>query len=368
MDSVTQFALGACVGVAVLGRKMGPRRAALTGGILGTLPDLDVFLASEDPIESFVQHRSWSHSIFIQALLTPLFGEAVRHIFRALKPYRGFAWAAVFLCFSTHSLLDATTIYGTQLLWPIWTEPLFLGSIFIIDPVYTLPLLVAALWALFVPSWKPRYGKVLVTALGLSTAYLGWTLAAQHIVTSKTRATLAKHNITPDKLIATPTPFNSYFWQAIGVDGDRTFNLYLPVFGAPDDQNFYAYNRNLALATCLGDDLRIKDVARFSHGYYRMMLQDGDVSIADLRMGLSPNYAFRFLLGRLENEKLAPSPTRRLEGRGDIATDLDWLSANLKGQVSVRPAEAEAKTSFERYTAGKQEPASPSKCPSITKS
>jgi inner membrane protein len=349
MDSVTQFTLGACVGVAVLGRKIGPMRAALSGGILGTLPDMDVFFVSDDPIESFVQHRSWSHSILVQALLTPVFGEAVGHIFKSLKPDRGLAWAAVFLCLATHSLLDATTIYGTQLLWPIWPEPFFLGSVFIIDPVYTLPLLVATLWALFVPRWKPSYGKVLVIALGLSSAYLAWTITAQQFVAAKARAMLAKHNIGPDQLIATPTPFNSYYWLAIGLDGDRTFNLYIPVFGGADDGNFYAYNRNLTLAACLGGDRRIENVARFSHGNYRMMIQDGEVSIADLRMGLPPNYAFRFVLGRLENGNFVPSPTRRLEGRGDIATDLDWLSANLKGQVSVRPAEADAKISFERY-------------------
>ena len=61
MDRVTQFAFGACVGIAVLGRKVGPRRAALTGGILGTFPDLDVFLAPDDPIEAFVQHLSLIH-------------------------------------------------------------------------------------------------------------------------------------------------------------------------------------------------------------------------------------------------------------------------------------------------------------------
>lgn len=42
MDSLTQLTLGAAVGEAVLGRQVG-RRAALWGGLLGTLPDLDVF-------------------------------------------------------------------------------------------------------------------------------------------------------------------------------------------------------------------------------------------------------------------------------------------------------------------------------------
>ena len=39
MDSLTQLALGAGVGAAVLGRRIGPRRAAAAGAVLGTLPD-----------------------------------------------------------------------------------------------------------------------------------------------------------------------------------------------------------------------------------------------------------------------------------------------------------------------------------------
>ena len=63
MDSLTQIALGAAVGTAVLGRKVGPR-AALWGAVCGTLPDLDVLLPYGDPVRDFTFHRAESHSIF----------------------------------------------------------------------------------------------------------------------------------------------------------------------------------------------------------------------------------------------------------------------------------------------------------------
>ena len=50
MDSLTQFALGAGIGVAVLGRRIGPRRAAIAGGLLGSVPDLDVLYPFDDPV------------------------------------------------------------------------------------------------------------------------------------------------------------------------------------------------------------------------------------------------------------------------------------------------------------------------------
>ena len=71
MDSVTQLAYGAAVGEAVLGSKVG-RKALLWGGVLGTLPDLDVLIPLGGPVEDFVYHRGFSHSFFLLALVSPL--------------------------------------------------------------------------------------------------------------------------------------------------------------------------------------------------------------------------------------------------------------------------------------------------------
>ncbi|MCB1809635.1 MAG: metal-dependent hydrolase, partial [Candidatus Competibacteraceae bacterium] len=70
MDSLTQVTLGAAVGTAVLGRRIG-YRAALWGGICGTLPDLDVFVPFGDPVADFTYHRSFSHSLLVLTALTP---------------------------------------------------------------------------------------------------------------------------------------------------------------------------------------------------------------------------------------------------------------------------------------------------------
>ena len=88
MDSLTQFALGAAVGTAVLGRRIGPRKAAIAGGLLGTLPDLDVLFPFDDPIESFTLHRGATHSFFVQAVVAPLFGEALVRLFEPLRDAR----------------------------------------------------------------------------------------------------------------------------------------------------------------------------------------------------------------------------------------------------------------------------------------
>lgn len=63
MDSLTQLTFGAACGEAILGKKVG-RKALIWGAILGTLPDLDVFIPLGSPVDDFVYHRGFSHSLF----------------------------------------------------------------------------------------------------------------------------------------------------------------------------------------------------------------------------------------------------------------------------------------------------------------
>ena len=71
MDSLSQVALGAAVGVAAMGRRTAPWKAALWGGICGTLPDLDALIDYGDPVRNMTFHRAESHSLLYLTLLAP---------------------------------------------------------------------------------------------------------------------------------------------------------------------------------------------------------------------------------------------------------------------------------------------------------
>lgn len=72
MDSLTQLALGAAVGVAVMGRHTAVWKAALWGGLCSTLPDLDAFIDHGDPIRNMTLHRAESHALFWLTLASPV--------------------------------------------------------------------------------------------------------------------------------------------------------------------------------------------------------------------------------------------------------------------------------------------------------
>lgn len=81
MDSLTQIVLGAAVGEAILGRKVG-NRAMLWGGIAGTIPDLDVFAnMATDPLSSLAYHRAFTHSLAFGLLASPILGGLVHRLY-----------------------------------------------------------------------------------------------------------------------------------------------------------------------------------------------------------------------------------------------------------------------------------------------
>lgn len=342
MDSLTQFTLGAAVTTLCLGSKIGPRKAAILGGAMGTLPDLDVFLPFDDPVDAFVLHRGWTHSVFVHALAAPILGEVLVRVFGALKHHRVLAWMTVFLCLSTHALIDAVTVYGTRIFWPFHPDPVGVGSIFIIDPVFTLPLLIVVILALARRSWSGRLGSGLALAILISTAYMGAGVGLQANAEKRAKAIFADAGIDARKVFAIAAPFNTVVWRVIGLEDGRYHNLYLSVFDDDRNARIYTHPRRPDLVTCLGGVEAFEKLEWFSRGYFRTDLEGDQIVVSDLRMGLTPNYVFSFAVARTDGQSIEPIlPERISQGRGEIGQELDWLGDRLLGHPSIRIAEAQ---------------------------
>ncbi|WP_309246659.1 metal-dependent hydrolase [Ramlibacter montanisoli] len=203
MDSISQIALGAAVGIATMGRRTALWKAALWGGIAGTLPDLDVVIDHGDALRNMTMHRGASHSLFWLSVVSPLMAALPAAVHRE-RPLFTRWWLAMWLALVTHPLLDAMTVYGTRLLLPFSDHPFAVGSVFIIDPLYTVPLLVGVGIAL-----SRRDGARLRwngAGLALSTAYLAWSVVAQAQVRDAAQEALAAQGGGPATLLVTPTP------------------------------------------------------------------------------------------------------------------------------------------------------------------
>ena len=210
MDSVTQAVLGAVVADACLGKQLG-RKAAWWGLALGTLPDLDIlFMPLFDAASALAWHRGISHSLLIVVLATPLLAWLLRWIHGSqISWQRG--CIATSLIWLTHVLIDAVTVYGTGLLEPFSSDWIEWNLFFIIDPLYTLPLLIATLAALIFSisrSWRPRMTTL---ALVLSSAYVVWAMTAKTIINQRFVTEMAVAGIEADRWQSAPAPLNTFF-------------------------------------------------------------------------------------------------------------------------------------------------------------
>ncbi|MCF8238672.1 MAG: metal-dependent hydrolase [Saprospiraceae bacterium] len=231
MDSITQAILGAAVGEAVLGRKLG-NRAAVAGAIIATIPDLDVILyAWYDHYEMLSIHRGYSHS-----LTGSLVGAFV--ITWLLKRFRGFQtvrsgtlWLFTWLALITHVLLDLFTGYGTQFLLPFSHRRLGLDSVNIVDPVYTLPLLIGLVLTLRLNPSAPKRHTFNRWGLLFSTGYLLLTLGVKQHVQSAFNNQLETEHIRSEDILTLPVGIGSIYWYGVARTDDQ---LYLQKYALMD--------------------------------------------------------------------------------------------------------------------------------------
>jgi inner membrane protein len=329
MDSLSQLVLGASIGVAVMGRRTAIWKAALWGGIGGTLPDLDVFISYGDAVRDMTFHRAESHAFLYQTLIAPLLAWLVSKLHGEMALFK--RWCAVlWLALVTHPILDATTIYGTQFLLPFSDHPYGTGSMFIIDPLYTLPLLIGVIVAL---SRKLFTGLPWNTAgLVISTAYLGWSMLAQAQVERIVRAQLAAQGQVSAKFFATPTPFNTIAWRIVVMEGNGYSEGFYSFFDADKQINFDHFSSQPTLMNELKGNWAAERMAWFTHGFYSLREVKGEAILTDLRMGQEPAYVFQFALAQREDNALKEITPRAQGNRGDAAKALPWLWARIKGQ------------------------------------
>ena len=215
MDSLTQAALGAAIGEAILGKKIGNKGAVL-GAVVATIPDLDVaFYLFYDKFEMLSIHRGFSHSILFSilgALLLAYFLQKIKWTkdisFQRLLI---FAWLALF----THMLLDTFTAYGTQLYLPFSNERVGFDSVNVVDPVYTIPLLLGLIGSLYF--YKNKSSRAIWNQLGIvvSSLYLILTLVNKNQVEKYFQKACSAQNINYNNLLTMPVGIANINWYGV---------------------------------------------------------------------------------------------------------------------------------------------------------
>jgi inner membrane protein len=341
LDSVTQAALGAAVGVAAMGRTRPVWQSALAGAVIGTLPDLDVFIDEGDPIRNMVLHRAETHALFWQMLAAPVIAGVLALVTRTGALF-GRWWLLVLLGLFTHSILDAMTVYGTQLALPFSSHPFGLGSLYIIDPMYTLPLLLGLILALLLRA--PNRLRWNAAGLTVSAMYAVWSVGAQALVTNRVQAVPEARPLSPDRILVTPTPFNTLLWRVVLLHDDHYqegfYSLLDPLREPSRPMRFEKFQRRDDLDRRTRDFADANLIRAFSKGFYSLADDGRHIQITDLRMGQHPYYAFSFAFAEHHSEPLVPITPLRITNRMPIDPGLDWLWRRLQGMDVSAPGRA----------------------------
>lgn len=296
MDSLTQLVLGATTQVAVLGKEQ-KRKALLYGAILGTLPDLDVFIPYADPISEMTFHRGFSHSIFVLTPLAFLLTISIRKFAHNNSYSSKKLFLAIWLGLISHVLLDAFTIFGTQIFWPLNLIPISWSSVFIIDPFYTLPLLALFIGVLLKGVTKNIY-RFASVALILSSAYLGLGLAASSYNLKIVKQSFADMGIKIHSMKAAPLPFNIIVWRIISQTQDG--QLYESVSGIFDTQapEHLKIPTRPDLVKVVKDNWYFQRLNWFTGGWVTLEQIEDALVVSDLREGALGQMPYRFILAR----------------------------------------------------------------------
>lgn len=285
MDSLTQIVLGASVAEALGGKKLG-NKAALWGAFAGTLPDLDVLTALFlDPVDYLGAHRGFSHSIFFPFIAAPVLAWLGSKLHRRSNISFSDLLPMFFFAVLTHPLLDLFTGYGTQIFNPITDYAFELNAIFIIDPVYTLPLLSLLIASLFFrpgSTWRKRLN---LSGLSFSTAYLILTLAFKFTAIGVFEREFNRQGIEPVRYMTIPGPFTSIYWRALVETDDAFLQGYVSLLDPTPDIVFHRTEITRHLIDPWKDTPGMKRLEWFSKGYYHVTMRDGVPYIHDLRFG-----------------------------------------------------------------------------------
>ena len=315
MDSLTQIALGAATAALVAPRQH--RRAVLAAGaILGTLPDLDIvplYLSRADPVALVTWHRGPSHSLLVLAVAGFLLWLLLRRMWKPVREAPGRWFWAIELALLTHPLLDAFTVYGTQLFWPLPARPIMVASIFIIDPIYTLPLLAACLAAWWLRARRSATW-CLCAGIAMSLVYLGWSLAAKAIVERDVQAALASKGLQGAAHFSVPMPFTTLLWRVVVLTPDGFLEGERSLVADRVPMSFRSYPSDHASLQKVSALPPVQRLNWFTHGFLKAERHDGRLVLSDLRMGAEPDYIFRYVVAEIDGEgHWRPIPVERLE-------------------------------------------------------
>jgi inner membrane protein len=284
MDTLTHIVLGGCIGEIFVGRKIG-KRAILLGAIAQSIPDLDIIASFWYGASSnLLAHRGLTHSILFAIVMTPLLAWLADK-WRRPHDVSFRTWCLFFLTeLLVHIFLDAFNNYGTGWFEPFNDVRISFHILFVVDPLFTIVPVICFVWLIFRRSHRKRNFWAAIT-IGWCVFYLAVSFVNKMVVESDVKKIAKREKIHYFRHFTTPTPFNNMLWFVV-FESDKGYYVgHRSVFDTRYEMPLYYHPRNDSLLLPVKDLPDLRDLVRFSQGYYTVEKWGDTLVFNDLRFG-----------------------------------------------------------------------------------
>ena len=290
MDLLTQGLVGASIPL-ILSNKKQAGAAALSGFLAGMAPDLDALIRSPTDSLLFLEyHRQFTHSFLfipIGGALVALVLFPILNLRRRVRFLTLWFWCC--LGFGTHGILDAATSYGTQLFWPFFEARYAFRIISIVDPIFSIPILVGVLGSIFL---KRKRWCICAVIWGL--CYLGFANIQKDTAQASAQQLASARGHIPVRLEVKPTFGNTFLWRSIyEFDGRFYVDAIRTVFGAIQvtGSSIEKLDINKQFPWLRKDTQQSRDLDRFAHfsDGFLAKVNGGSERVGDIRYSFLPN-------------------------------------------------------------------------------
>jgi inner membrane protein len=285
MDSLTHFALGACMGEAFAGKTVG-KKAMLWGAMAQSLPDID-FLASfwMKTSSNLLAHRGFTHSIIFCALAVALLAMLAESIHRPhnIPLWKWLLFFAVAIFF--HIFIDAFNNYGVGWFEPFSHLRISFNAIYVADPFFSIWPGIACIALTYLKRRNKQRKYWWHMGLGLSTLYLVYCLFNKGNIDMDVKYILNKQQISYTRYFTTPAPLQNWLWYVVA-GNDSGYNVgFRSTFDSKKEIEFKYFPRNDSLLSPFKDHKDVQQLIRFSQQFYTVEKWNDTLMFNDLRFG-----------------------------------------------------------------------------------
>lgn len=290
MDILTQGLIGGVLAQAVA-RPREKKIATLAGLFAGLLADADILIRSSgDPLLNIEYHRHFTHSLLFIPFGAAIAALLLWPLLRRHLPLRRL-YLFCLAGFSLSGFLDALTSYGTMLFWPFSEQRIAFNLMPIVDPLFTLILLLSLILGL----WRIQQP---VTRIGLLLCllYIGVAFVQQQRAFEAAQQLAGERGHEPRRPIVKPTLGNLLLWRSVYLHEGRIYVDAVRV-GILAETRVYAgqsvplFRPAAALPALEPDSVLANDIrrfSRFSEGYVARDPEQSQV-LGDIRYSMLPN-------------------------------------------------------------------------------